>query len=99
MGSNPGYLSKSFLLNEDPRFISCQVYGPGVVFVANLRVLGVLGGGRTPSMDSSPKSKEFCRYGRLSFKKGTRRGCGVEFNTQHILVVNASGSSTPSIKL
>ena len=80
-------------------YASSQVYGPGVVFVANLRVLGVLGGGRIPSIDSSPNSKEFCRYGRLFFKKGTRRGCGAESTTQHILDVNVSGSFTPSIKL
>ena len=79
--------------------ISCQVYGPGVVFVANLRVLGVLGGGRTPSMDSSPISKEFCRYGRVRFKKGTRDSCGAEFKSHCNLVVNVSGSTTPSIKL
>ena len=71
----------------------------GVVFVANLRVLGVLGGGRTPSMDSSPISKEFCRYGRVRFKKGTRDSCGAEFKSHCNLVVNVSGSTTPSIKL
>ena len=74
-------------------------HGPGVVFVADLRILGVLGGGRTPSMDSSPDSKEFCRYGRLRFKKGTRHGCGGEFNSHCNLAINVSGSSSPSIKL
>ena len=92
------YLSKSFLLYEDRQVISCQVYGPGVVLVADLRVLVYLGGGRIPSMDISPDSKEFCRYGRLRFKKGTRHGCGFRFNSCWNLVVNVSGSSTPLIK-
>ena len=92
-------LSKSFLLYEDPQVISCQVYGPGVVLVADLRVLVYLGGGRIPSMDISPDSKEFCRYGRVRFKKGRRDGCVGEFNSHSNLAVNVSGSLTPSIKL
>ena len=67
--------------------------------MANLRVLGVLGGGRTPSMESSPNSKEFCRYGRELLKKSTRDGCVGEFNLHCNLAVNVSGSSSPSIKL
>ena len=63
-----------------------------------IAIVRVLGGGRTPSMDSSPVSKEFCRNGRLRFKKGTRHGCGDEFNSRCNLVVNVSGSTTPSIK-
>ena len=92
------FCGKGYGVYEDPRVISCQVYVPGVVFVANLRVLGVLGGGRTPSMDISPKSKEFCRYGRLRFKKSARDGCVGEFNLHCNLAVNVSGSSSPSIK-